>query len=94
MSAHLNAAPDMSPSMTEAVAVVMSELIAQAKPKALARAKAALMGRADMLETWDGCRLPAGVVSIYEWRQARASVEQRRERAELAAAIRSVLASI
>lgn len=94
MSAHRNPAPDMSPAMTEAVAVVMSELIAQAKPKALARAKAALMDRVDILETWDGCRLPAGVVSIYEWCQTRASVEQRRERAELAAAIRSVLASI
>lgn len=94
MSAHLNPVADMSPAMTEAVAVVMSELIAQAKPKALARAKAALLKRADTLETWDGCRLPAGVVSIYEWRQARASVEQRRERSELAAAIRTVLASI
>lgn len=51
MSAHLNPAPDMSPAMTEAVAVVISELIAQAKPKALARAKAALLDRADMLET-------------------------------------------
>ncbi len=94
MSARWNPTPDTSRAMTEAVAVVMSELIAQAKPKALARAKAALMDRADILEAWDGCRLPAGVVSIYEWRQARASVEQRRERTELAAAIRSVLASI
>jgi|GEM_PF-5756802 len=94
MSAHQKPAPDLLPAATEAVAFVMSELIAHTKPKALARAKAALMDRADMLETWGGCRLPAGVVSIYEWRQARASVEQRRERAELAAAIRSVLASI
>lgn len=85
------AAGTVSPAMSEAAAIVLRELIAQAKPKALARARAALLDRAETLETWGGCRLPAGVVLLHEWRQERVLVAERRERAEVAAAIRSLM---
>lgn len=84
----------VTPGMAEAVGIVLAELVDHAKPKAVAKAKAALLHHAERLETWHGCRLPAGVVSMGEWRQSRASAAQRQERAEIAAAIRRLVAAL
>lgn len=92
MSAHrTKVVADASSATLAAAAIILCELVTQAKPKAVARARAALLDRAKALETRDGCRLPAGVVSLNEWRGERVFVNERRERAEVAAAIRSLL---
>lgn len=84
-----------SPVMSEAVAEVLLTFSGHMKPKARKAAITELNAFADRLETWQGCRLPANVTPIRGPRlpaeQARASEAQRRERAELAAAIRHLI---
>lgn len=86
-----------SPVMGEAVAEVLLTLRQHMKPKARKAARADLEAFAERLETWQGCRLPANVTPIRGPRlpaeHARASEAQRRERAELAAAIRHLIGS-
>lgn len=86
-----------SPVMDHAVETVLLTFCGHMKPKARKAAIAKLTDFAERLETWQGCRLPANVTPIRGPRlpaeQARASEAQRRERAELAAAIRHLIGS-
>lgn len=82
-----------------ALAFVASEVLSALGPKQRKKIRAALTKRADELEQFEGCRFPANVSTLWDYRRhgkemARASEAQRQERLRQAEAIRAVIGKV